>query len=234
MGADRSIEHVSRADGKVHVEFLDRSQNELNQLSRNRRMQILDMLVQTGGLQSIAKELGITEAQAASGAQALAPAILGGMQKQEQTNHPLNFSGLGGLLEQVLKPQATDLSEGNDVLGQIFGSKDISRAVTQNAASQTGLDQSVLKKMLPMLAMLIAGYVSKQSTGQSSDAGSGLGSMLGGLLSGGLGSLGQSGESAGSSSKQSSAQGIAAMFDMNRDGNALDDILRMVGKSLRS
>lgn len=39
-------------------------------------MQILDMLVQTGGLQSIAKELGITEAQAVSGVQALAPAIL--------------------------------------------------------------------------------------------------------------------------------------------------------------
>src|SRR4030095_15523755 len=42
-------------------------------------MQITDILNQTGGLQSIARELGISESEAASGAAALAPAILGGV-----------------------------------------------------------------------------------------------------------------------------------------------------------
>ena len=133
-------------------------------------MQITDILAQMGGLQSMARELGVSETQAASGAEALIPAILGGFKKQAQSQ-PAGLEGLGGLLGQlggggllddVLAPQPTDVSRGNDVLGQIFGSKDVSRAVAQNAASQSGLDPSLLKKMLPMLAMLVAGYMAKQ------------------------------------------------------------------------
>ena len=107
-------------------------------------MQITDILAQMGGLQSIARELGLSESQAASGADALLPAILGGFKKQAQSQ-PNGLEGLGGLLgqlggggmlDEVLAPQPTDLSHGNDVLGQIFGSRDVSRAVAQNAASQ--------------------------------------------------------------------------------------------------
>ncbi len=154
---------------------------------------------QTGGLQSIARELGITEAQAANGAAALAPAILGGFKKQAQAQ-PTGLDGLGGLLGQlggggllddVLAPKPTDVNRGNDVLGQIFGSKDVSRTVAQNAASQSGLDPALLKKMLPMLAMLVAGFMAKQGerrwrAGQPS--GGGLGGVLGACSAdGGLG-----------------------------------------------
>ena len=92
-------------------------------------MQITDILSQMGGLQAMARELGISEAQAASGAAALAPAILGGFKKQAQAQ-PSGLEGLGGLLGQlgggglldaVLSPQPTDVSQGNSVLGQIFG-----------------------------------------------------------------------------------------------------------------
>ncbi len=62
-------------------------------------MQIMDFLAQMGGLQSMAKELGISEAQVASGASALAPAILGGMKKQAQSGGGLE--GLGGMLSQL-------------------------------------------------------------------------------------------------------------------------------------
>ncbi len=133
-------------------------------------MQITDILAQMGGLQSMARELGVSETQAATGAEALIPAILGGFKKQAQSQ-PAGLDGLGGLLgqlggggllDEVLAPQPTNVSRGNDVLGQIFGSKDVSRAVAQNAASQSGLDSSLLKKMLPMLAMLVAGYMAKQ------------------------------------------------------------------------
>ena len=41
-------------------------------------MQITDILAQMGGLQSMARELGVSETQVASGADALLPAILGG------------------------------------------------------------------------------------------------------------------------------------------------------------
>jgi hypothetical protein len=189
-------------------------------------MQITDILQQTGGLQSIARELGISESQAASGAAALAPAILGGFKKQAQSQ-PGGLEGLGGLLTQlgggnllddVVSSKPTDMSRGNDVLGQIFGSKDVSRAVAQHASSQSGLDPSLLKKMLPMLAMLVAGYMARQRTAgagaQAPSGGGGLGGLLGGLLGGQGGGLG----------------GLASMLDMDRDGNPLDDIIGMVGK----
>ena len=154
-------------------------------------MQITDILAQMGGLQSMARELGVSESQAANGAEALIPAILGGFKKQAQSQ-PTGVEGLGdllgqlgggGLLDEVLAPQPTNMSRGNDVLGQIFGSKDVSRTVAQNAASQSGLEPSLLKKMLPMLAMLVAGYMAKQRSAggvaQPSPAGGGLGDLLG-------------------------------------------------------
>src|SRR5512139_2213765 len=133
---------------------------------RSGPMQTTEVLAQTGGLQSMARELGISESQAASGAEALVPAILGGFKKQAQAQ-PTGLDGLGGLLGQlggggllanVLAPEPTDVGRGNDVLGQIFGSKDVSRSVAQDAASRSGLDVSMLKKMLPIVAMMVAGY----------------------------------------------------------------------------
>ena len=47
-------------------------------------MQIIDILNQMGGIQSMARELGIDERQASAGAAALIPAILGGFKKQAQ------------------------------------------------------------------------------------------------------------------------------------------------------
>ena len=188
-------------------------------------MQLTDMLGQTGGLQSMARELGIDDVQASAGAQALLPSILGGFKKQAQA-HPGGLEGLGGmlsslggasLLEDVLSPQPTNVGRGNDVLGQIFGSKDVSRTVAQNAAGSSGLDPALLRKMLPMVAMLAAGFMAKRSAAAPSPSpAGGLGSMLSGLV----------GESS------SPAMGLASMIDMNGDGNPLDDIMKMAGKVL--
>jgi len=201
-------------------------------------MQITDILAQMGGLQSIARELGVSETQAASGASALIPAILGGFKKQAQTR-PTGLEGLGGLLgqlggggllDEVLSPQPTNVNRGNEVLGQIFGSKDVSRAVAQNAASRSGLAPDLLKKMLPMLAMMVAGYMAKQrgtaAAGQAAPAGGGLGGLLGGLLGG-------KAAATGSATPAAAAPGLASMLDLNGDGNPLDDILQMAGKAMR-
>ncbi len=202
-------------------------------------MQITDILAQMGGLQSMAQELGVNESQAASGAAALIPAILGGFKRQAQSQ-PTGLEGLGGLLGQlgggglldnVLAPQPTDVSQGDNVLGQIFGTKDVSRAVAQNAAAQSGLDPSLLKKMLPMLAMLVTGYLAKQqgtnAQEQLAPSGGGIGG-LGDLLGGLLG-----GQHASSAPQAPATAGLASMLDMNGDGNVLDDILRMAGKVMR-
>ncbi|NML42519.1 DUF937 domain-containing protein [Ramlibacter sp. G-1-2-2] len=172
-------------------------------------MNITDLLAQSGGLSSIAKELGISQEQAEAGAQALGPAILGAFQQRAAQEGGgglpdlLSSLGGGGLLDQVLSPQPTDPSAGNEALGQIFGSPDVSRSVAHEAAGNSGLDPELLKKMLPLLAMVVTGFLSKSHAEGAGEGGGGLGGLLGGLL-GGAG--------------QSSGQGV------------LDDVLRMVGK----
>jgi hypothetical protein len=153
-------------------------------------VQVMDILGEMGGIQSVARELGISEPQAATGAAALLPALLGGFKGQAQA-HPSGLEGLAGLLgslggagplDDVLGPQPTNTSRGNEVLGQIFGSPDVSRTVAGHAATQTGLDPSVLKKMLPMLAMLVAGYMARQHNASAAPPTGGLGNPLDDIL----------------------------------------------------
>ncbi len=188
-------------------------------------MQLSDILNQTGGLQSIARELGIGEEEAARGASALAPAVLGGFRKQAEAS-PGGLEGLGGLLNQLggggmldalLSPDRTDTAPGDNVLGQIFGSKDVSRAVAHNAAAQTGQDPSILKKMLPMLAMLVAGYMAKKrgaGAGTAAAASSGgLGGLLGNLLGG------------AQPANSSDDDDLGGLLNMGGQRNPLDEIM---------
>jgi hypothetical protein len=196
-----------------------------------------DVLARMGGLQSMARELGVSESAVATGAEALLPAILGGFKRQVQSQ-PAGLEGLGALLGQlgggrlldnVLSTQPTEVSHGNEVLGQIFGSKDVSRTVAQNAASRSGLDAGLLKQMLPMLAMLIAGYMAKQSGGVATDPVASGGGGLGGLL----GNLAGGRAAATNAAPGAATGGLAGMLDLNGDGNVLDDIMRMAGKAMR-
>ncbi|OHE85690.1 MAG: hypothetical protein A2579_05965 [Lysobacterales bacterium RIFOXYD1_FULL_69_11] len=188
-------------------------------------MQITDLLRQSGGLSSMARELGLSEQQATTGASALLPAILGGMRKRAQAS-PQGTAGLGGLLEQlgggglmdeVLSPRPTPVAHGNTVLGEIFGSKDVSRAVAGHASARTGLDSSVLKKMLPMLAMLAAGYLARQ--GGAGGSSGGVGGLLGGLMGGG-----------GAAGAGGGLGGLVGLLDADGEGNPLDDILARINR----
>lgn len=217
-------------------------------------MDIASILKQTGAIGSIAQQLGVNEQVAQSGAEALLPAILGGFKKTTQAQ-PGGLEGLGGLLGQlgggglfdaVVSPEPTPVEKGNDVLGQIFGSKDVSRNVAGHASEQTGIDPSLLKKMLPILAMLVAGYLAKQSGVAGQDNG-GLGGLIGGMLggggqaagSGGLGGMlgNVLGGALGGGQKAAPASGglggLASMLDLDGDGNPLDDIIGMAGKFAR-
>lgn len=212
-------------------------------------MDIASILKQTGAIGSIAQQLGVNEQVAEAGAAALLPAILGGFKKTTQAQ-PGGLEGLGGLLGQlgggglfdsVVSSDPTPVEQGNDVLGQIFGSKDVSRSVADHASTQTGIDPSILKQMLPILAMLVAGYMAKQSgSGEGGglggligsalgggQTGGGLGGMLGNVLGGALGGGQQAAPAAGG------LGGLASMLDMDGDGNPLDDIIGMAGKFAR-
>ena len=213
-------------------------------------MNITDLLTQMGGIDSVAKELGVPASAAQAGAAALLPAILGGFKKQAAPTGLEGLAGMlgglggGGLLDAVLAPKPTPVDQGNAVLGQIFGSKDVSRQVAGHAAAQSGLSADVLKKMLPMLAMMVAGYMAKQSGGNQQSGGGGLGGMLGnavgaalgggkasgGGLGGMLGNAVGAALGGGKASGGGGLGGLARMLDMNGDGNPLDDILGMASK----
>ena len=201
---------------------------------QQQQQRLMEMLGQAGGIESIARELGVGREQASSGAAALLPAILGGFKKRAQSEPAglehlagmLGGLGGGGLMDEVLSPRATNVSPGNDILGQIFGSKDVSRTVAQNASARTGLDPAVLKRMLPILAMLVAGYMARGNRGATAGApqsgGGDLGDVLGGALRGGR-----------ADGTPGGAGGLASMLDLDGDGNPLDDILGMAGKLFR-
>ncbi|WP_427968032.1 DUF937 domain-containing protein [Altererythrobacter sp.] len=166
-------------------------------------MNLGQMLNETGAIGSIAQELGVDEGVARTAAGALLPAIVAGMGRSATAGSggdPLGgLGGLagailggggGGLLESVLAPKPTPSQQGNDILGNIFGSKDVSRSVAGEVAAVTGLDETMLKKMLPLLAMAVAGYLAQKGSGSSGAGASGqpnlggiLGSIIGGLAS---------------------------------------------------
>ena len=168
-------------------------------------MSLAQMLQQSGVIESMAGELGIDPQTAKIGAGALLPAIVAGMGRSATGSgagggaggDPLG--GLGGLagailgggggsmLDAVLGQSPTPTQQGNDILGTIFGSKDVSRGVAGEVAALTGIDEAVLKKMLPILAMAAAGYMAKNAAGggaQQQGSGGALGGILGSIVTG--------------------------------------------------
>ncbi|MEQ1498990.1 MAG: DUF937 domain-containing protein [Novosphingobium sp.] len=221
---------------------------------------LINILQQTGGITAIANQLGIPPAMAEAGAGALLPAIVGGMSKQASAAgggegglgslvNILGSLGGAGLADNVLSPEPTNIDAGNSVLGTIFGSKEVSRTVADHASGQTGIDPSILKKMLPILAMLVAGYFSHQAGGGQQQGGGGiLGSVLGSVLGGGqggaggvlgsvlgsvLGGGGQAQAAPAGGGLGGSLGGLGSLLDLDGDGNPLDDIIGMAGKLAR-
>ena len=162
-------------------------------------MDLMDLLESAGGGNSVgqlAKTVGLGSSDTSNLVKALAPALMRGMQKNTADDNGL--AGLRSALEtgghdryidnpELLASDATR-SDGNNILGHIFGSKDVSRNVAAAASQETGIDSGLIKKALPLLASLAMGAMSKKTSagrelGTSASAG-GLG-PLGDLLGGG-------------------------------------------------
>ena len=180
-------------------------------------MNILESIMTAGNgaaVRQLGSQLGLDETQAASALSALVPALSAGLRQNVQT--PDGLSGLIGALaagdhrryidDPAVLGDAGTVTDGNAILGHVLGSKDVSRQVAAQAAARTGLSADVIKRMLPLVATLVMGAMSRQSASGASlapnAAGGGLLDMLGGAL------------------------------DQNRDGSALDDIAGMIGRTL--
>lgn len=154
-------------------------------------MNLSQTLQQSGAIDSMASELGVSPQVAQTAAGALLPAIVAGLGRNHvgAGGSRASSGGLGGilggalgggLLESVLGSKPTPTQPGNDILGQIFGSKDVSRGVADEVAGSTGLPADLIKKMLPILAMAVVGAMMKGKSGSA--GGRAMGGALGGIL----------------------------------------------------
>lgn len=158
---------------------------------------MIEMLLNSGGssaLTQLSSRFGISEEQARQAVEALAPALSIGMKRN--TASPM---GAGAFVEALSSGRheqygdnpefaATDegVNEGNKILGHLLGSKDVSRAVTQQASQATGIGQSALKQMLPMLASMAMGAMFKGAKQGNAGGGGGiLGQIMESVLGGG-------------------------------------------------
>jgi len=153
-------------------------------------MQGLDQILGSSGMDigSLASRFGITPEQANSALGSLVPAVAGGMQKRADDG------GLATVTEAGTNIDQPDSASGNDILGHIFGKKDVSRQVADHAAGQSGVSSTVMKAMLPIVAAMVAKHFAQNGGASAAAPGAGglgglLGSMLGGGQAGGLGGM---------------------------------------------
>jgi hypothetical protein len=161
-------------------------------------MTLFDMIAkaQNGeGLEALAKQFNLNHDEVQSAVTALLPAFSEGLKRN--TADPagigsfLQALGSGGharYFDDAAKAFAPGgVTDGNGILGHVFGSKDVSRAVASQAAAATGLGQDMLKQMLPVIAAMVMGGLFKQSTEQMSNP---FGKMLENMMGGAFGANG--------------------------------------------
>jgi len=181
------------------------------------------------GLDNLASQFGLSPQQTQSAVGALIPQIVAGMQGQS--------GGLGGLIGMLTGGSHAQVSEqpgaafgsqgvnlGNEVLGQIFGSKAVSRDVATRVLQQTGVGADVLRQMLPVVATMVMGALAKQGIGGAgapTSQGGGLGGLLGALTGG---TPGQAGSAQGGVAGM-----LSSVLDANKDGNVADDLMKLAG-----
>jgi hypothetical protein len=179
-------------------------------------MDILDAIRTTqggGAVHQLGQQFGLDQRQVSSALGALVPALAAGF--QQNMSRPQGLEGLLGALgggqhqryvDDVSALGSTDtIADGNGILGHVFGSKDVSRQVATRAAAQTGIGEGVLKQMLPIVAAMMMGQMSKGVSRQAA-APAGGGTDLLAMLT--------------------------PVIDSNRDGSMVDDVMGMVGKFL--
>lgn len=162
---------------------------------------LFDMLAgaQNGNaLNQIARQFNLSQQQAQDAMEALLPAFSQGLKRNASTPNDLGsfLTALASGQHAKYFEDATNafspqgMQDGNGILGHLFGSKDLSRAVAQQASQATGIGQDILKQMLPALASMIMGGLFKQSTGQTQQAapsGNPLQQIIEQMMRGGMG-----------------------------------------------
>jgi hypothetical protein len=177
---------------------------------------ILDILFadeNKAALDEVSRNFNLNDRETRSAVEELIPALSRGLQKNTSDS-----PGMDELLEALRTGKhdrymdqpgtlgsADTVKDGNDILGHIFGTKEVSREVADRVSGQSGLSSTLLKKMLPVVASLVMGTLSKQ--------------VLGGGRSGTVTRAAQGGL-------------LTSLLDSDRDGSVWDDVLGMAARTM--
>jgi hypothetical protein len=179
-------------------------------------MDLLNMILDQGNgsiVRQLAGNFGLNEDQTVSAITNLLPALGQGLARNASTSGGLDalMGALtsGGHQRYLEDPSTLGMEEtvqdGNGILGHILGSKEVSRQVAQQAAANTGVGADILKKMLPVIAAMAMGALSRQTTGSREAAAAG-------PAAGGLTDL------------------LSQFLDANRGGSMLDNVIGMASR----
>ncbi len=154
---------------------------------------LFDMMMQAQNgmaMDAMAKQYGLAQEQAAKAVAALMPAFASGFKRN--TTNPYDLSALMQAMtsgnyakyfedmSSAFTPQG--IADGNQVLQQLFGSKEVSRAIAAQAAQLSGIGQDILKQMMPAMADTLMGGLFKQTAGQFPGANAFAGSPMAAMM----------------------------------------------------
>lgn len=187
-------------------------------------MALLNNALNSDTIKQISEQLGADEGATSDAIQAALPMLLGGL-----ANRSASQSGASSLLAaldrdhdgSVLDDLAGYLEDylsgrGAGILSHIFGAQE--GAVERGVSNASGLDLRKVGPLLMMLAPIVMGALGRARREQGIDA-SDLPRELGAATQQTGGDQGLLGA-------------LSSMFDMNRDGSAVDDIAGMLSRAV--
>jgi hypothetical protein len=180
-------------------------------------MNLLDTILGANdgdAVRQLSSQFGLEQDQTKSALSQLLPALSSGLKRNVSSG-----DGLQSLLSALSRDnharyleQPSTLTEpetvrdGNGILGHLLGSKEVSRRVARQASQETGLKQDLLKQMLPLVATLAMGALSRQTARPEF-------------------------ESRTRSASSDSLLGMLSPFlDADKDGSVADDLLGLAKK----
>lgn len=156
---------------------------------------LFDMLsnAQNGSaMKEIAEKFGLDQSQMNSALEAMMPAFSNGLKRNVSSpdamgqfmkalssgNHAQYFENAASALS------SEGIADGNNILGHLFGSKEVSRAVAAQAEAASGVGQNIIKQLLPIIASTLMGGMFNQTNDQmkAMGGGSGSGNVFGDLV----------------------------------------------------
>ncbi|MEZ5773958.1 MAG: DUF937 domain-containing protein [Hyphomicrobiaceae bacterium] len=126
---------------------------------------------------ALATEFGIGDDAARSAMAALLPGLVRGIEHNTLTRKgvadlmaALASGGHASVIDDPSRIASTaTVADGNAILGHIVGAPALSRNLALGAERSTGISSAILKKMLPMLAVFVLGWIFKNGRGVLAD-----------------------------------------------------------------